>query len=94
MAVIVIKELTLPDHQNFLIDINSTYSQLICGGYSTVYNFDYGFQQLLQFAYSILNFVLRAFGIYAIVSLTYQFHTFDFFPLVNDSSPVSPLPLS
>ncbi|YAF96619.1 MAG: hypothetical protein AB3A66_02760 [Nodularia sp. CChRGM 3473] len=76
MAKIIISELHPTDSESFLIEITDMYSLSVHGG--NKYAYHYAFHQVFNFAYTLLDFVLSAFGIYSIVSLAQSFSAAEF----------------
>ncbi|AFY42938.1 hypothetical protein [Nostoc sp. PCC 7107] len=66
MAKIIIDELSFSDLESYLTEVNDLDSLSIYGGESEL-------QQILDFAYNLLNFVLSAYAIYNISLITKSF---------------------
>ncbi|WP_096575015.1 hypothetical protein [Nostoc cycadae] len=66
MAKIIINDLSSGDLDSYLTEVNELDSLSIYGGESE-------FQQILNFAYNLLNFVLSAYAIYNISSIAKSF---------------------
>ncbi len=82
MAEIIVSDLYFPVSESFLIEITDMHFLSVYGGDN--YAFDYAFHQMIHFAYRLLDFMLTAFSIYSIVSLTNSFGA------ANMYSPPSP----
>ncbi len=80
MSVIIISELHSTNSESFLVEITDMYFPSIYGG--NEYALDYGFHQMLNFTYRLMDFMLSAFAIYSIVSLAQSFITVSEFYLV------------
>jgi hypothetical protein len=71
MAKIIISQLHPIDLESFLLEITDMYSLSVYG--SEDYAYHYGYYQLLNFTYHLVDFVLSTFAIYSIVSLAKSF---------------------
>lgn len=66
MAKIIIADLSYGDLESYLTEVNDIDSLSVYGGESE-------FQQILNFAYTLLNFLLSSYAIYNISSIAKSF---------------------